>query len=524
MNAISGRVALWSALGLFAITMLALVLLRPLLPIDETRYLTVAWEMWQGGSKIVPHLNGALYTHKPPMLFWLMNLVWSVTGVNEIGARLVAPAFGMASVGLTALLARRLWPDAPGRAGLAALILASGVVYILYGSATMFDTMLTTATLAAMLALLALRRDPGPLPVLALGVALGFGVFAKGPVILVHVLPVALLYPLWADKATRPGLWVWYRNVALGVGVALGLVALWLGPALVLGGTEYRTDVLWRQSAGRMVNSFDHDRPIWFFVALLPVFAWPWGWSRAALAALAPRRLVADEPSRMVLIWALGGLVAFSLISGKQAHYLLPELPALALLLSGMAMTPMTHWRRAVLLVPALVVAAVAVAGWLGLVPQMQVNDATMTVGPVLATLAVVGALVGVVLRVGAPLVALVVAAPMTAVALHLALQPLMHAAYNPDVIAADMAKAEPLGLATLQQDYAGQFTFAGRLRGPVTPLATPDALSAWMASHPGGMILTRGDVTNPRLTLIDQRSFGGKDYRLYRVERANAP
>ena len=48
---------------------LAYILLRPLLPVDETRYLTVAWEMWTSGSYIVPHLNGEPFSHKPPLLF-----------------------------------------------------------------------------------------------------------------------------------------------------------------------------------------------------------------------------------------------------------------------------------------------------------------------------------------------------------------------------------------------------------------------------------------------------------------------
>ena len=37
-------------------------------------------------------------------------------------------------------------------------------------------------------------------------------------------------------------------------------------------------------------------------------------------------------------------LAAFSLISGKQAHYLLPEMPALALMLAGGL--PTRKWRR----------------------------------------------------------------------------------------------------------------------------------------------------------------------------------
>ena len=60
---------------LFTLTALTLILLRPLMPVDETRYLAAAWEMRTSGSAWVPHLNGALYGHKPPLLFWLINLV-----------------------------------------------------------------------------------------------------------------------------------------------------------------------------------------------------------------------------------------------------------------------------------------------------------------------------------------------------------------------------------------------------------------------------------------------------------------
>ncbi len=233
-------------------------------------------------------------------------------------------------------MARRLWPDTPDRAGFAALILASGGVFLLFGSTTMFDSMLTVATLLAMLALWSLGRGGRWPSVLLLGFALGFGVYAKGPVILVHVMPAAILMPLWADRAMRPDLRSYYLQIGMAVILALFLVALWLGPALILGGAEYRNDVLWRQTAGRVAKDFGHSRPIWFFLALLPLFFWPWGWGVAALKSLGPRKLWADMPSRLLAIWALSAFVAFSVISGKQAHYLLPELPALALLLSGM--------------------------------------------------------------------------------------------------------------------------------------------------------------------------------------------
>jgi 4-amino-4-deoxy-L-arabinose transferase-like glycosyltransferase len=523
MTLITWRRTILLAACLFGLAVLVMVLLRPLLPIDETRYLAVAWEMWQGGSKSVPRINGELYSHKPPLLFWLMNIVWLLVGVGDIAARLVAPAFGLASVVLTGVLAWRLWPDAPERAGLAALMVASLGMFLLFGSTTMFDTMLTTATLLSMIALWAMRRAQGLWQVVAFGAALALGVFAKGPVILVHVLPVALLMPLWADRATRPALWSWYRAVGLGVLVALVIVGVWLGPALILGGPEYRTDVLWRQSAGRMVESFAHKRPVWFFVAMLPVFVWPWGWSVNALRALSPRRLIADEATRFVVLWAVAALVGFSLISGKQVHYLLPEMPAMALILSGMAITGLTVWRRLVLVVPALAVAALGVAVYFGFIPQAGVNGAEMPFGVLAMVLAVVAVLVIVVFRLGETLTATALAAPATLIALHMAAYPTIWAGYDPSVIAAVVASGQDKGVATTDTGYAGQFSFSGRLDQPVTKLYDPEALTAWMAAHPGGTVILRDkESVEQGLELVFRREFHGKDYRITRVQEAS--
>ncbi|MCX7288568.1 MAG: glycosyltransferase family 39 protein [Rhodobacterales bacterium] len=180
------------ALALAVAFAIVLPLMRPVLPVDETRYLSVAWEMHRDGTFIVPHLNGEIYAHKPPLLFWLINLIWSVTGVSEVAARLVAPAFGILSVALTWRLGNRLFPERPELGATAALILATTGIFGLYGSLTMFDTMLAAATLLGILALLRMDAGGGRLATLGLGAALAFGVLAKGPVILVHLLPLAL--------------------------------------------------------------------------------------------------------------------------------------------------------------------------------------------------------------------------------------------------------------------------------------------------------------------------------------------
>ena len=517
----SGSGLLLAALILAIGLALLLPLLRPLLPVDETRYLTVAWEMHGTGSYFVPHLNGEIYTHKPPLLFWLINLVWAVTGVSEGAARMVAPAFGVAAVGLTWILGRRLWPGQQAVAGTAALILATTGIFALYGSLTMFDTMLSCAVLVGVIALIALDQGADRKAVLLLGAALGFGVFAKGPVILVHLMPLALTRPLWSAGLTRLGYGSWLLRIAAAVGVALVIVAVWLGPALILGGDAYRNDVLWRQSAGRMVNAFDHARPAWFFVAALPVLLWPWAWRGPALKMLSPGRIVASWQTRLLAIWFVATVALFSLISGKQIHYMLPALPAAALLLSqapaprrafgppvlaGMVVVPVLIWALALALGKARIDHAVVAGGMV--LPLL-----------VAAVLAAGAAAVLTLMARRAPLLAMALVAPATLAIVHLALWGATFQLFNPDRFAEELGRAQDLGIAHVGSEYQGEFGFAARLTQPVT-LLQADGVAAWAAGHPGGLIISALADPLP-YSLVQQGHFAGDDLSLY---RASAP
>ena len=123
----AGRDAVWLALllGLLVAASLA----RPLLPIDETRYAAVAWEMWTRGDFLVPHLNGEPYHHKPPLLFWLMHAGWAVFGVNEWSPRLISPLFAAGTLALVHALGRALWPARPEVARMAPFILLSSLLF-----------------------------------------------------------------------------------------------------------------------------------------------------------------------------------------------------------------------------------------------------------------------------------------------------------------------------------------------------------------------------------------------------------
>lgn len=409
-------------LGAFALLLLAMVALRPLLPIDETRYLAVAWEMHLSGDPFHLTRNFEAYSHKPPLLFWLINLVWMVTGVSEFAARLVGPACALVAAWATARLARRFWPHDDGLGAKAVLVLAGLPVFAIYVSATMFDAMLSVAVIggAASLWRIGAGERKGWF---GLGVAIGMGTLAKGPVVLLHLLPMLILMRYWAGGPVR-GVW---RGFGVSLLVGLGIVALWLVPTLITADAAFRNELLWTQSAARLAGGMAHDRPWWFLIVLLPLMVFPFGW-RIGLWRALPDAVRADRTLRFLAIWALSGPILFTFVSSKQAHYLVPEYPAFALIVARLAV-------------------------WQGR------SLAAMAMGGAACALALHGYI-----YLGG-----------------------LGARYDSHRLAAALAPAS--ALAVIGQPYNAEVNFAARLRAPVQHLTDPVMVVEWASAHPSGMI-----------------------------------
>jgi len=493
--------------GLWLAVVAVALFSRPLMPIDETRYLSVAWDMWQRGDFLVPHLNGEPYSHKPPLLFWLMHAGWAVLGVNEWWPRLVAPLFGLGCLFLTRDLARRLWPDRPEAARLAPPIVLGSLYWTLFTTLTFFDPLLTFFALLGIGGLIAAWRQPGWRGFGVVGAAIGLGLLAKGPAILVHVLPVALLAPLWAPRladasrqaAPAPGWPRWYGGVAaaLLLGAAIGLA--WALPAAVRGGPAYAEAIFWGQSTGRMVESFAHGRPWWWYAAILPALVLPWSAWPAAWRAVAAggKAALADGGIRLALAWLVPAFLVFSAISGKQPHYLLPEIPALALILARLlaAADPGRVARPRALLVPGLLFAALGVV--LAAAPNLLAGRVVAVdllrpawAAPILAAIAIAAWLA----RGGrrpAAVLALSLMGAAAVGAVHLAARPILAEAFDQAPLARQLGDWQRAGrpLAHIGK-YHAQFNFLGRLTDPVAVLDVADA-AAWLARHPDGRVVS---------------------------------
>ncbi|RCW87092.1 ArnT family glycosyltransferase [Paracoccus lutimaris] len=507
------------AMACLLLTASAGLLLRPLTPIDETRYLAVAWEMHQSGNWLVPTRNFAIYSDKPPLLFWAINLVWLVTGVSELAARLIGPVLGCLALWLTAILGRRLWPADRGIGGDAALALAGLAVFALAASLTMFDVPLTVCVLLGLIALFdAGQEGAGLRPWAVFGAAIALGVLTKGPVILFHLLPPAILLPLWShapfDWRRLP------RRLGFGLLVALALLALWLVPAATLGGSEYRAAILWHQSAGRLTESFAHARPWWFFLALLPVLGFPLLWAPALWRAAVTREWRSDRGLRLCLLWPGAALILFSLTSGKQIHYLVPELPALALIAARLGRgVPRFGLLPAVAVLGLGAVAAVLAAA--GLLPlgrmESPLTPRTALLAWALITLSLgffatrLRGLRGAMLLSLGGLLAVNLLIGMTGFA----------KVYSSHPIAEQIGPRQRGGLALLGTSYHAQFNFAARLTDPVALLADDKAVRTWIGAHPQGLLI--GEIDQADMAWPPQRTilFRNRDWGIWSAAEA---
>lgn len=478
---------------LLCIAWLALLLtalwVRPLMPVDETRYVSVAWEMWLRGDFLVPYLNGEPYSHKPPLLFWLIQIGWWLFGVNDWWPRLVAPLVSLANLALLALLARRLWPSLPNAALTAPWLLFGGLLWLGFYTLVQFDLLIVFCTLLGVLGLLRAARGVSS-GWLVVGLAIGLGLLSKGPVILLHLLPVGLLGFWWVERQAIRRWLYWYAGLltALLLGAAIGLA--WAWPAGQAGGEAYRQAILWGQTAERVVDSFAHQRPLYWYLPWLPVALLPWSLSVPIWHAVL--RLPFDRSVRLLLAWALPVLLILSLISGKQVKYLLPIFPALALLmayaLAQTAWRSQRAWAAALLcLVPTVLFLGLAL-GW-----HSERAEWTEHLQPWWG--AAFAALAGLSLlaRYDSPVGmvrATALAAVLVIIGLHISVLKIAQPAYDLSGFSQRLAELEQAGhpIAHVHK-YHGQFHFLGRLQRPFEIISGRTAYS-WARAHPNGYLV----------------------------------
>jgi 4-amino-4-deoxy-L-arabinose transferase-like glycosyltransferase len=473
------------------------------MPMFSTRTLSVAWEMWHRHSFVVPYLNGQPYSDKPPLLFWLIQLGWAIGGVGDVWPRLLEVLLGGSELILLATLARRLFPDRAWIAKAAPWMLLAFTYGFLFSLQVMYEVLLAVCVLAALLALVPSQRRESPRFVW-FAVAVGCGLLTKGPVMLLHVAFPWLLGPLWNGWAKRER-GRWYLHGALALLAGLALLLAWALTACWLGGAAYREQLLFHQTAGRVVDAFAHAKPFWWYLTLLPMLVFPFALWPRLWVAIGMLRAPFEPGLRFVFAWLGPVLLVFSSISGKQPYYLLPEYAGFALLLSvSVARLQQKHARLAgsrwlgpwplAILILGMGAGLMLLPSWIdrNAIHNAYLQDlARASVGYGMGY-----ALLGLILLIPMPdraelpriAVAGLIGALVTNGLFSAALWPAFDLAPASTFLARAQSEGRPI--ANLES-YDGQFHFLGRLTKPIEPLHDAQALQQWAKAHPRGLVIS---------------------------------
>lgn len=307
---------------------------------DETKYSQVVREM-RAGSFFLPTLNGSPFTHKPPLHFWIVDLLTYVFGLFSIWPY-VLPS--LVSFGLLLWLMHRVGGT------LAAFV--CGTSLLMWGSA---QTARMDVAFAALLALAAYRiyRANGALTMSA-GVATGLAFLVKGP-----MAPVIML-ALFAFEAFRRKRKPIAKD-ALALLPMLLLPLLWLVPAIFIGGESYWREIFYKQTVGRAVGAWVHKSPPWFYLVRAPMTLMPWFFLTVAALVAAYRR--GDELAKFAASWILAVFVPYTLLSSKLDVYMIAMLPAVGLLIARFVDAGDDAWGRRANLVTLSLFAIIGAAG-----------------------------------------------------------------------------------------------------------------------------------------------------------------
>lgn len=361
---------LFLAIGAFYLYGLGSV---PLIGPDEPRYAEVAREMLARHDLITPTLGGLPWFEKPPLLYWMMMASYRVFGVNEFAARLGPALCGLLTgvfvywIGAACIaritsttITEGSWGDGQASqndlARWSALALLSSISVIALSRAASFDvvvTMTLTGALACFFTWEVRYRTargsarvsdsydsdarPARMPALLFGFYffIALSLLAKGLIGIVIPFGVIAFYFLlrreWPSRAFS-------KSLLWGIPLTIGIAALWYGPMIARHGWTFIDQFIIQQHIARfLTNKYHHPQPFYFYLLTLTWLALPWtiflvdafvssrSWNWRGETSV-------DRLRVFTLAWIVVPLIFFSFSESKLAAYILPVVPAAALL------------------------------------------------------------------------------------------------------------------------------------------------------------------------------------------------
>lgn len=306
---------------------------------DEPRYAQVAREMLARHDWITPTLGGQPWLEKPPFYYWQAMVAYSIFGVTDWSARLPSALDATLLVLAVYFFLRRF------RRGFevdGALITAASAGISGYARAASMDMALTAAFAVGMLGWWAWRETENKIYLALFYFCTACGMLAKGPVAPFLAAAVIILYAAALRQFHLVRKTLWLPGILLFCAVGLP----WYGAVQMRNPQFFREFILQHNLARFSSNVYHHREPFWYYLPVTALALVPWSvfvgadlvqivgqwWDKRRPPHDANLDLE-DQFRIFAACWLLLPVVFFSLSQSKLPGYILPAIPAGALLL-----------------------------------------------------------------------------------------------------------------------------------------------------------------------------------------------
>jgi len=309
---------------------------------DHESYVSItAREMIQRGDWIVPYCNGEVRLQKTPLNYWLTAIMGKLTGqIDEFAVRFVSAAAGVLSViAILYFVSRSLGFRI---AVLAALVWLSSLAYFRYCHTGRLEMTLTSFVTISMLsfyaALACEARKRQIVYMLIFWLSFSLAMLAKGPAPLLLIGFPLFFYVLIFKHFNK----IPKMLPIVGAVIFFAIVLPW--PLLVLkevaasagADSAEGCGAFWkREFLGRFMGQHAAvNKPFYYFFYVMFQHMAPWV-VFVPMALGAPFYKVWGQKRKAMFFlwfWFVGDIVIMSISGGKRVHYILPAMPAMAIL------------------------------------------------------------------------------------------------------------------------------------------------------------------------------------------------
>ena len=307
---------------------------------DEPRYAQVAREMLQRHDWITPVLGGRPWLEKPPLYYWQAIVAYRILGVSDWAARLPSAIDATFLVLAVYFFLRRFQPgfELDG-----ALMAASSGGIMGFARAASMDMALAAAFTIALLSWWTWHDTGKRMYLASFYGLLALGTLAKGPVAPFLAFLVIASYAAAVRELRLLLKTFWLPGIILFCVVALP----WYF-AVQARNPEFFREFIVEHNLGRFSkNLYHHTEPFWYYLPVTALALLPWtvfaiaGFARSLRKWRASRTAngasQGDPEYRLRIFstcWLVVPVIFFSISQSKLAGYILPAIPAGALLLA----------------------------------------------------------------------------------------------------------------------------------------------------------------------------------------------